>query len=164
MSFGPYGSELVYAADLWPLVPDHSLVIVDRGFFAASILLPLHAQALSRHGLARAKTSNVWSVVERLGNGDELVEMQVSSEARRQDPSLPKTWQMRAIRYERRGFPPQTLLTSMLDPKAFPAKEIVALYHERWEIELGYDEVKSELPERAETIRSKSPRGVAQEL
>jgi hypothetical protein len=163
-SFGPYASELVYAANLWPLVPDDSLVIVDRGFFAASILLPLHAQALNRHWLTRAKKSNVWSVVERLGPGDEIVEMQVSSEARRQDPSLPKTWQMRAIRYERRGFPLQTLLTSMLDPKAFPAKEIVALYHERWEIELGYDEVKSELLEREETIRSKSPRGVAQEL
>lgn len=163
-SFGPYASELVYAADLWPLVPDNALVIVDRGFFAASILLPLHAQSLNRHWLTRAKKNNVWSVVERLGPGDDLVEMQVSSEARRQDPSLPQTWRMRAIRYTRRGFPPQILLTSMLDPKAFPSKEIAALYHERWEIELGYDEVKSEMLEREETIRSKSPRGVAQEL
>src|SRR3954465_10183560 len=29
-SFGPYDSELRYAADLWPAVPDHSLTIVDR--------------------------------------------------------------------------------------------------------------------------------------
>ena len=46
---------------------------------------------------------------------------------------------MRAIRYQRKGFKPQTLLTSMTDPVAYPAAEIAALYHERWEIELGYD-------------------------
>jgi hypothetical protein len=33
-------------------------------------------------------------------------------------------------------------LTSLLDPKQYPAEEIVALYHERWETELAYDEVK----------------------
>ena len=55
---------------------------------------------------------------------------------------MPTTWRMRAIRYQRRGFKPQLLLTSLLDPRRFPAAEIVALYHERWEIELGYNEVK----------------------
>ena len=41
--------------------------------------------------------------------------------------------------------PPQTLLTSLLDPVAAPADEIAVLYHERWELELGYDEIKTEL-------------------
>ncbi len=71
---------------------------------------------------------------------------------------------MRAIRYQRRGFKPQILLTSMLDPKRFPADEIVALYHERWEIELGYNEDMRVMLAREETTRSKSPQGVAQEL
>ena len=71
---------------------------------------------------------------------------------------------MRAIRYQRKGFKPQTLLTSMIDPVAYPAAEIVALYHERWEIELGYDEVKTVMLAREETTRSRTPRGVAQEL
>lgn len=52
----------------------------------------------------------------------------------------------------------------MRDCKRFPAKEIVALYHERWEVELGYDEIKTELLEREETIRSRKPDGVRQEL
>ncbi|HST84983.1 MAG TPA: transposase, partial [Kineosporiaceae bacterium] len=34
------------------------------------------------------------------------------------------------------------LVTSVLDP-AVPALEIVALYHERWEIETGFAELKS---------------------
>jgi IS4 transposase len=71
---------------------------------------------------------------------------------------------MRAIRYQRRGFKPQILLTSLLDPKRYPADEIIALYHERWEIELGYNEVKRVMLAREESTRSKSPKGVAQEL
>lgn len=71
---------------------------------------------------------------------------------------------MRAIRYQRRGFAPQLLLTSLLDPSRYPASEIIALYHERWEIELGYNEVKRVMLRREESTRSKSPRRVAQEL
>ena len=52
----------------------------------------------------------------------------------------------------------------MLDPERYPAAEIIALYHERWEIELGYNEVKRVMLRREETTRSKSPRGVMQEL
>ena len=32
-----------------------------------------------------------------------------------------------------------------------------ALYHERWELELGYDALKTVMLDRQETIRSKSP-------
>lgn len=52
----------------------------------------------------------------------------------------------------------------MTDPKAFPAQEIVGLYHERWELELGYDEIKTEILDREESIRSRSPKAVEQEL
>jgi hypothetical protein len=91
-------------------------------------------------------------------------ELKVSSQARAVDPSLPETFQARAITYQRPGFAPQLLLTSMLDRKASPAKEIVALYHERWELELGFGEVKTDMLDRQEAIRSKTPKGVAQEL
>ncbi len=64
---------------------------------------------------------------------------------------------MRAIGYRRRGFRPQTLLTSLLDPVAYPAAEIVALYHERWELELGYDEVKTQMLEREEALAARRP-------
>ena len=163
--FGPYGvDERVYAEELWPMIPDHSLAIVDRNFLAAKTLIGLERGGTERHWLTRAKSTTKYTRIKRLGAGDELVELNVSREARRKDPSLPKTWLMRAIRYRRRGFGPQILLTSLLDPKRFPASEIVALYHERWEIELGYNEVKRVMLAREESTRSKSPRGVAQEL
>jgi len=163
--FGAYAlSEGALAEELWPLVPDHSLVIVDRGFLSARILIGLERGGIQRHWLTRAKSTLASTRIERFGVGDELIELNVSKEARQKDPSMPATWRMRAIRYQRRGFQPQTLLTSLLDPKRYPAAEIVALYHERWEIELGYNEVKRVMLAREESTRSKSPRGVAQEL
>ncbi len=143
---------------------DHSLTIVDRGFLSARILLGIERGGSQRHWLTRAKSTLASTRIERFAVGDELIELNVSKEARQKDPSMPATWRMRAIRYQRRGFPPQVLLTSLLDPKRYPAAEIVALYHERWEIELGYNEVKRVMLAREESTRSKSPRGVAQEL
>ena len=49
-------------------------------------------------------------------------------------------------------------------PLRWPGSELAALYHERWEIELGFDEIKTEILEREESLRSKSPDGVGQEL
>lgn len=163
--FGPYTlSEQLYALELWSMVPDNSLCIVDRHFFAADILIPLARDGSNRHWLLRGKTNTVWRTVERLGRGEELVEMRACWYARFRDPTLPKYYQARAIRYHRRGFRPQWLLTSLLDSEAYPAEEVVALSHERWEMELGFDEVKTDMLELQEAIRSQTPRGVAQEL
>jgi hypothetical protein len=161
--FGPYEvHEQAYAAQLWSSVPSQSLVILDKGFFGANILVPLLSG--ERHFLIRAKSNTRWRVVERLGPGDSLVEMDVSSKARKQEPTLGSVWRARAIEYRRKGFRPQLLLTSLLDAKAYPKSEIVDLYHERWELELGYDEIKSEMLENRESIRSKSPERVEQEV
>lgn len=164
-AFGAYDNgEHSYAKDLWPSVPDDSLTIVDKGFFAAGVLIPLARDGHNRHWLTPAKSNLRWRVIKRFGPRDILVEMDVSSQARAKDPSLPKTWQARAITYQRKGFRPRTLLTSLLDPEQYPAKEITALYHERWELELGYAEIKTHMLEREETLRSKSPAAVTQEI
>ena len=164
-SFGPYGvSERTYAADLWPSVPDNSLTVMDRGLVQASVLIRLSQGGANRHWLSRAKSSNKWTVCRKVGPGDFVVEMKVSSEARRKDPTLPKVMLARVIEYRIGKHAPQKLLTSLLDEKAYPAKELVALYHERWELEVGYDEIKTTLLDRQEAIRSKGKEGVHQEL
>jgi hypothetical protein len=162
--FGSYGAnEIQYAWPLLESIPSKSLTILDRGFFGARLLLAIEGVG-NRQWLTRARTDLKFRTIKKFGRGDELIEVKVSNHARRQDPSLPETWQMRAIRYRRKGFRPQLLLTSLRDPDEYPANEVVDLYHERWELELGYDEIKTELLEREETIRSKKPDGVKQEL
>jgi Insertion element 4 transposase N-terminal/Transposase DDE domain len=163
--FGPYAAgEHTYARSLWSLVPDNSLCVVDKGFFAAYVLIPLARDGTNRHWLTRAKKNTSSRVVQQLGRKDALVEMKVSAAARAKDSSLPEAWTVRAITYQRKGFREEVLLTSLLDHAKYPAREVVALYHERWELELGYDEMKTELLDREESIRSKSPAAVEQEM
>jgi hypothetical protein len=56
------------------------------------------------------------------------------------------------------------LLTTILDPDQAPAEELAALYAERWEIELAFDELKSHQRSPRAVLRSKMPDGVIQEL
>lgn len=149
--------ETTLAQGLWASMPDHSLVIFDRNFLIKRQLVHFETSG-NKHWLSRSKSNTRWSVVERLGPNDELVELEIN------EPGLPKTWQLRAIHYKHKGFPRATLLTSLLDPKTAPAAELIALYHERWELELGYDELKTHLLDREEAIRSRTPAGVRQEL
>ena len=136
--FGPYAvDERSYARSLWGTVPDHSLVLVDRNFLDASVLVPMMTTGIDRHWITRAKSTTKFRKIQRLGAGDDLVEFTVSSEARRKDPSLPTHFDARAVRYQRKGYRPQLLLTSLVDPERCPADELRALYHERWESSLA---------------------------
>ena len=165
LAIGPWKmSEVKLAEPLWRSVPDQSLTILDRGFLSYGLLHRLRAAGEQRHWLTRAKKNLKWRVIQELGPHDELVEVEPNRQSHRANPDLPTTLTLRAIRYQRRGFQPQTLLTSLLDPSLYPANEIVQLYHERWEIELGYDEIKTHTLERQETLRSRSSRQVIQEL
>ncbi len=167
-AFGPYSeSEQSLAQRLWPQLPQNSLVIVDRGFANYENFQRLADPAHQRYWLTRAKQSRMTAprVIQELGPGDTLVELRPSAFTRKLHPSVPESLTVRAIQYQRKGFRPQTLLTSLLDPVAFPAAEIIALYHERWELELAYDEVKTHTLEREEaSLRCKSPERVSQEL
>ena len=153
-----YGTgETTLAQGLWNTVPDNSLVLFDRNFLIKGQLVRFETSG-NRHWLSRSKSNTKWAVVKHLGRNDDLVELEIH------EPGMPKTWEIRAIRYKKRGFPPATLLTSLTDAEAYPAAELVALYHERWELELGYDELKTHMLQRQEAIRSRSPEGVRQEL
>jgi len=56
------------------------------------------------------------------------------------------------------------LITTILDPKKAPARELAALYHERWEVEIAYDELKVHIKEPGNTLRSKRPDLIVQEF
>ncbi|WP_017016011.1 IS4 family transposase, partial [Enterovibrio norvegicus] len=56
------------------------------------------------------------------------------------------------------------LLTSMTDPKRYIGADIAELYSHRWEIELGYREMKQYMLQNSLTLRSKTPALVKQEL
>jgi hypothetical protein len=56
------------------------------------------------------------------------------------------------------------LATTILDHRLAPARELAALYHERWEIENTLDELKTHLRGAQIVLRSKTPELVRQEF
>jgi hypothetical protein len=62
------------------------------------------------------------------------------------------------------ALPRYRLLTTLLDPKAAPALELARLYHQRWEIEAVFDELKTHLRQGRRVLRSKTPELVQQEF
>jgi len=172
-AFGPCRGkgtgEMSLARGLRERVPPGSLLIGDRLFLAYAELHALtrcNATDASgaRHWLIPANRNAVWTVVDKISDTDAIVELKINSRDRRADPSLPQTMRVRAIRYARRGFRVRFLLTSLLDPHAYPEGEIASVFRLREEIELGYDELKTHMLERQEALRSRLPSGVRQEI
>jgi hypothetical protein len=57
-----------------------------------------------------------------------------------------------------------TLITTLLDPVAAPARELAELYRARWEIETALGSLKTQLKGAGIVLRSKTPDGVIQEI
>jgi hypothetical protein len=55
------------------------------------------------------------------------------------------------------------LVTTLLDPVSYPAGEVVVLYHERWEVETAYFELKSTML-GGRVLRARTPAGIDQEV
>ncbi|WP_308426398.1 IS4 family transposase [Chitinimonas sp. BJB300] len=162
--FGEYGkNEMRYAQALLRSVPDHSLTVFDKGFFSAELLLQLQQGGTERHWLIPAKRNSQW---ERLDPqpSDYRVRMKVSPQAREANPALPMYWEARAIETVSRHGQRRILLTSMLDTRHWPAKEIVEQYQARWRIETSYRELKQDMLGDALTLRSGTPPTVRQEM
>lgn len=162
-SISPYRrGEIPLAMPLIHKLPDHSITLLDKGFYSADLLISLASHGTQRHWLIPARKGLVSTVIEEYGHGDRLLEMKVSPQARAKNPSLPEYWRARAVTYEVDG-KEKTVFTSL--PAAdYTAKDIATLYHERWEIELGFRDIKSSMLDNAIVLRSKTPTLIYQEL
>lgn len=60
--------------------------------------------------------------------------------------------------------PRYRLLTTLLDEKTAPALDLAALYHQRWEVESVFDELKTHLLQKRRVLRSKIADLVRQEF
>ena len=119
--FADFGTgETTLARGIWNEVPEKSLVIVDRNFLVKKDLIHLETSG-NRHWLSRSKVNTKWAIREKLGKDDYLVEWDV------QETGLPSTWTLRAIHYQKKGFPARDALdVAVSDPQAVAPEELVA--------------------------------------
>lgn len=165
---GWHDDERTLARTLWDQLPDDALLLEDRGFFSYD-----DWKALNSRGklLIRVQSHLVLQPRQRLTDGSYLAKIYPSSYDRDKDRN---GIVVRVIEYalddpQRTGHgETHRLVTNLLDETVAPAEELIALYHERWEEELVFDEQKTHQdPRRAEKptqLRSETPEGVRQEL
>ncbi|MEU1369883.1 transposase [Streptomyces sp. NPDC005803] len=140
------------------------MVIADRGFWSVEF-----AHVFTVTGadlLVRLQSNHLGTLQEELPDGSYLSMARPAKEVRlragREGRTLPSHTIYRVITFtkdDKVAF----LGTTLLDPEQYPAAELVALYRERWEIELAFDEIKNHLGPGG-PIRSRTPEGVRQEL
>lgn len=162
-SLSPYRRSEMRLADCFlQQIPDHSVTLFDKGFWGADLLLSLASSGDNRHWLIPARRNLVSEEITRYGKQDRLLRMRVSPQARKRNPDLPAHWDVREDCYEVRGTV-KTVLTSLPADK-YSAKAVAQLYQERWEIELGFRDLKSSMQQNAVTLRSKKVELIYQEV
>lgn len=155
--------ETDLAAKLIDQTPDHSLTLMDKGFYALGLLHRWQSAGTERHWLIPLKKGAQYEEVRNLGTEQKLVKLKLSPQAKKKWADAPDTLTARLISKEIDGKKVQ-ILTSMCDPLRYPKADIVDLYSHRWEIEHGFREMKQHLLNNELTLRSKKPELVRQEL
>jgi Insertion element 4 transposase N-terminal/Transposase DDE domain len=156
-------SEVQLAQEVLDQLQPDMLCLADRGFFSYQLW-----QRAGKTGAAlvwRVKKNLRLPVRQRLSDGSYLSQIYASARDRRLDRG--GVW-VRVIEYRLEGIedgePLYRLVTNLLDEQAAPAAELAALYHERWEIESAFDELKTHLRGRQIVLRSKTPELALQEF
>lgn len=156
-------SEVDLTVPLINNAPSQSLTIFDRGFYALGLLHKWQTSGEEKHWLIPLRKGVQYTVLAKLGRGQELVELKLSPQAQKKWIDAPETIQARVITKTIKGKEVR-LLTSMTDAMKYPGADIAELYSHRWEIELGYREMKQYMLQNQLTLRSKTPELVTQEL
>ncbi len=156
-------SEQRLAHDVLPALSAGMLCLGDRNFF--SYALWNHARATGADLLWRIKKNLRLPRETPLADGSYLSRIYPSERDRRHHR---RGVCVRVIDYQLPGVadaePLYRLLTTVLDAQRAPARELAALYQERWEIETALDELKTHLRGARIVLRSKTPDLVRQEF
>jgi hypothetical protein len=163
--FAPYTcSELKTAEMLAAQLERGTLLLMDRLYYSFAWLAGLVSR--ETQFLCRAKTGKMAlkpKTLKRLADGSVLAELPAPKALKRKHPCLPEAITVRVIKYRAKGFRPLTIVTTLLSPETYPAADIGALYHDRWEIELGIREIKTHQIGTRVAFRSRTPTRVLQE-
>jgi len=156
-------AELSLAKEVITCLGPGMLCLADRNFFGYEFWSK--ACDTGAGLLWRIKKNMVFPCEKRLADGSYLSHTYPSPQDRKRNT---RGIMVRIIDYRLEGVPDAEpiyrLVTTVLDPQQAPAKELAALYHERWEIETALDELKTHLRGARIILRSKTPDLVRQEF
>jgi DDE family transposase/transposase IS4-like protein len=153
--------------------------LADRGFFSMDRWIRFSARGAHLAWRVKNGAKSVpFKTIETLKDGSELVLLRESDSmlARRRrendDKTLPRlpgtvarlvSFTITARTARRVKTTTIKVLTTLLDPGAFPAREIAALYAERWQVETAYLHLKKTVKGTRRVLRGRSPALARQE-
>ena len=154
-AFGPTScGEPGYTGRLLRSLRSGMLVLLDRNFDNATLLGQI--AATQAHLLVRLKSNRKLPVLRRYPDGSYLSQLGAT--------------QVRVVQAEitiatsaGRRTGGYRLATTLLDHHLYPAFGLVTLYHQRWEIETAYLELKSSIL-GGRVLRARTPCGIDQEV
>ncbi|WP_331758796.1 IS4 family transposase (plasmid) [Nocardia sp. NBC_01377] len=157
--FGPAGiGETTYAPDLVRCLRPGMLLLADRNFAVAALIAAIADTDADL--LIRCKNNRRLPPIQRYPDGSYLTILAtVKLRVIDAEIAVTGTGKYRAKRRVGR----YRLLTTLTDHDAFPARDLVELYHQRWEIETCYLELKSSIL-GGRVLRARTPTGIEQEL
>jgi hypothetical protein len=153
--FGPTTTgETTYTPRLLPSLRAGMILLADRNFAAKDLLTDI--AATGAHILVRLKNGRTTPVLARYPDGSYLSVLgQLRVRVLDCEISIITTTGRHTGLYR--------LATTLLDHHHYPAGELVQLYHQRWEIETAYLELKSTIL-GGRVLRARTPTGVLQEI
>ena len=159
------GSEQTCARKLIKrLVGIGDLLMCDRNFpdyHTLALLVSRGADYLFH--LSSNRFRNLVKIVTPSKRKDQwYVKLVLPKKLAEQFPHLPGEFTVRIIYYQRKGFRPSYLITSLLDTELYHYDELVNLYHERWRQETMHREWKYSLS--LDNLRSTTVRGIFKEV
>jgi IS4 transposase len=164
-NLGPYrASEWEVCQPLLKRLQPGMLCLADRGFNGCEYWR--QAQATGAQLLWRCAANRQLPVRQALSDGSYLSALSPTKKGRRAGAA--EAIAVRVIEYALPDLPDAQpryrLLTTLLDPVVAPALELAALYHERWQVEAVFDELKTHLRQSRRVLRSKTAELVRQEF
>jgi len=152
--------EQTLALNILPYLTDNMLCMADRLYYSYSLWKS--ASNTGAELLWRIKKSMVLPAEKILPDGSFLSTVYPTPKARRNKKD---GLVVRVIEYRLDGGDEKyRLMTTVLDYKEAPAKDLARLYSQRWEAETAFDEFKTHLRGRQVILRSKQPDLVKQEI
>jgi hypothetical protein len=153
--FGPTANgETSYAPSLVRSLREGMIVLLDRNFAVQALVEAV--TGTGAHVLVRVKQHRRLPVLRRFPDGSYLSGLgSVAVRVIDCEITVSTSQGRRTGAYR--------LVTTLTDPYTHPAAELIRLYHERWEIETSYLEIKSTLL-GGRVLRARTPVGVTQEV
>jgi hypothetical protein len=153
--FGPTSSgETTYAHRLLGSLQAGMIVLADRNFAAGKLIAAI--AATNAAVLVRCKQGRKLAVLARFPDGSYL-SLLGGVGVRVVDAEITIATSAGRVTGVYR------LATTLLDHRRYPAVELVRLYHQRWEIETAYLELKSSIL-GGRVLRARTPTGIDQEI